>query len=675
MKGLSPNQIRNFALAGHAGCGKTTLADLMLYKAGVVNRIGSVDQGTSISDYRAEEHERKSSIYSAVLNCPWKDHHFFYVDTPGYADFFGETKAALMVADTALIVVDGAAGIEMGTIRAWKTAKENGIPRAFFITGLDRDQADFAGTLSALQDAYGATTCIPFTIPVGEKADLNRVVNVLRETDVPDSVTTTVAEYRESLMDTIAESSEELMTKYLEGEELSDEEISRGLHESIRKGDIVPVFAGSASKDVGVEELMNGIVNLFPGPLAGRTVALKDGELTCSEEVAESLGVVFKSVSDPFIGQLTFMRVYTGTFKSDQDAHNITNGDKERLGSLLVVNGKQQEQVDAAGPGEIIAIAKLKATGMNDTLSMQVTTKEFAPIAFPKPSMSYAVYPVNKGDDEKINAGLARLAEEDPTISFVRDPETHESVLSGLGDQHLQNVITRLKAGGRLEVDLRTPKVPYRETITGVGTATYRHKKQTGGHGQFAEVHLRVEPYGDDNFMFDNEVVGGNIPKNFIPAVEKGVVEAKSRGPLAGCQVINIKAVVFDGKHHPVDSSEMAFKIASRGAFREAVQSARPQLLEPIMKLRIMFPEEYMGDISGDLNSRRGRILGMGHEEGLQFVNAEVPLAEAFSYATQLRSITQGRGSFEMEFDRYETVPTNLVPAIQEAAQRAEDEE
>ncbi len=675
MKGVSPKQIRNFVLAGHAGCGKTTLADLMLCKAGVVNRVGSVDQGTSVSDYRAEEQERKSSIYSAPLNCPWKEHHFFFVDTPGYADFFGETKAALTIADTALILVDAAAGIEMGTIRAWKTAKETGIPRAFFITGLDREQADFAGTLSALQEAYGATVCIPFTVPVGEKADLSRVVNVLRDTDVPDAVSSTVADYKEALMDTIAESSEELMTKYLEGEELTDEEIAQGLHNSILNGDIVPVFAGSASKDVGVEELMNSIVNLFPNPVCGRTVTLKDGDFTCSDESKESLGFVFKSVSDPFIGQLTFMRIFAGTFKSDQDAHNVTKGEKERLGTLLLVNGKQQEHAEVAGPGEIVAIAKLKATGMNDTLSMQDLDKECAPIEFPKPTMSYAVYPVNKGDDEKINAGLARLAEEDPTITFVRDPETHESVLSGLGDQHLQNVISRLKANAKVEVDLRTPKVPYRETITAVGTASYRHKKQTGGHGQFAEVHLRVEPLAEENFEFDNEVVGGNIPKNFIPAVEKGVVEAKANGPLASCQVINIKAVVFDGKHHPVDSSEMAFKIASRGAFRDAINGAKPQLLEPIMKLRIMFPDEYMGDISGDLNSRRGRILGMGHEEGLQVVNAEVPLAEVFNYATQLRSITQGRGSFEMEFDRYETVPSNLVPAIKEAAQRAEEEE
>jgi elongation factor G len=562
----------------------------------------------------------------------------------------------------------------MGTIRAWKTAKELGIPRAFYINGLDRDQADFAGTLNALQEAYGVTSCIPFTVPVGEKASLASVIHVLRGTDVPAEISEMVDKYRESLMDTIAESSEELMNKYLEGEELSDEEIAQGLHASIIAGDIVPVFAGSASQDIGVEELMNGIVNLFPSPEARGTVPLQDGELECKAS-GEPMALVFKSVTDPFIGQLTFFRVYSGKFTSDSEAFNLTRNSKERMGSLLVVNGKEQKSSEEAGPGEIIAVAKLKNTGVNDTMAMKAGSRHFPAIVFPNPTMSYAVYPVKKGDDEKINGGLVRLAEDDPTIKVERNPETHETVLSGLGDQHLQNVINRLKSQFKVEVDLRTPKVPYRETITASGSAQYRHKKQTGGHGQFAEVHLRVEPFADGEFEFGNEVVGGNIPKNFIPAVEKGVVEAMVNGPLAGCKVINLKAVVYDGKHHAVDSSEMAFKIASRGAFRDAMKNAKPQLLEPIMKLRIAFPDEYMGDISGDLNSRRGRILGMDRDEGLQVVNAEAPLAEVFNYATQLRSITQGRGSFEMEFERYETVPANLVQKIQEEAAKAQEEE
>ncbi len=675
MKGTDVSKIRNFVLAGHAGCGKTTLADLILHKAGAVNRLGSVDQGTSVSDFRPEEQERKCSIYSTPLHCKWKDSHLFFIDTPGYADFFGDTQAAITVSDAALIVVDAAAGIDVGTRRAWKAAKEIGIPRIFFINGLDRDQADFTATLDALQEAYGATTVIPFTMPVGQKSSLKSVVHVLRGTDIPAEVSDAVEQYRESLMDTIAESSEELMTKYLEGEQLTDEEIAQGLHQSINAGDIVPVFAGSADKDIGIEELLNGIVNLFPHPLSCRKAQMKDGNTLDCATAKDPLAFVFKSVSDPFIGQLTFFRIFSGTFPADAEAQNITRNGKERLGSLLLVNGKEQAAAEDAGPGEIVAVAKLKNTHVNDTLAMKSGQPQFAAMQFPKPTMSYAVYPVKKGEDEKVNSGLQRLAEDDPTIRIDRNPETHETVLSGLGEQHIQNIISRLRSQFKADVDLRTPKVPYRETITGTGSAQYRHKKQTGGHGQFAEVHLRVEPLPDAEFSFDNEVVGGNIPKNFIPAVEKGVVEALINGPLADCKVINVRAVVFDGKHHPVDSSEMAFKIAARGAFRDAMNGARPQLLEPIMKLKIMFPEEYMGDISGDLNSRRGRILGMDREEGMQVVNADVPLAEVYSYANQLRSITQGRGTFEMEFSRYETVPANVAQQIQEAAAKAREEE
>ena len=674
MNGTTTDKIRNFVIAGHAGCGKTTLSDVMLFKSGIGTRVGSVDVGTSVSDFRPEEQDRKCSMYAAPLNCTWQGHKFFFVDTPGYADFFGETLAAISIADMVLVVVDAAAGVEMGTVRAWKAAREYKIPRAFFINGLDRDQADFAGTLAAIQETYGATTCIPFVIPVGEKASFASVVQVLRSADIPAAAAASVEQYREALMDTIAESDEALMDKYLEGEALTDEEISRGLHAAILAGDIVPVFAGSASTEVGVQELMNGIVNLFPNPGAGRSISLASGESVICDGSGDPSAFAFKSVSDPFIGQLTFFRVFSGVFRSDTEALNLATGQKERLGSLMVLNGKEQENISEAGPGAIVAVAKLKNTHVNQTLVTKSGTPAFAPIEFPKPTTQYAVYPVKKGEDEKVNGGLQRFCEEDPTLSLRRDAETHETILSGMGDQQIQNVIKRLKEATKIEVDLRTPSVPYRETITSVGTATYRHKKQTGGHGQFAEVHLRVEPLPDGEFEFANEVVGGNIPKNFIPAIEKGVTEALVKGPLANCKVISLKAIVFDGKHHPVDSSGMAFKIASRGAFREAVKSAKPQLLEPIMKLRIMFPDEYMGDISGDLSSRRGRILGMDREEGLQVVIAEVPLVEAFCYATQLRSLSHGRGTFEMDFDRYEVVPSNIAQEVAAAASAEEDD-
>jgi len=674
VKGTSTKQIRNVAFAGHAGCGKTSLAELILNKSGETSRLGTVQQGTTVADYRDEEKDRSCSIYSSPLHCAWKDHHLFFIDTPGYADFWGEAKAALNVVDAAVIVVDAATGIEMGTVRGWREAKDNGLPRAFFVNGLDREQADFAGVLASIQETYGATVCIPFTFPVGEKAALSKVVDVLRESDMPGDIADTVEQYRESLMDTIAESSEELMTKYLEGEELTEEEIAQGLHAAIRNAAVVPVFAGSVERDIGIEELMNGIVNLFPSPVDDRKVALTEGEAECTES-GDLLAFVFKSVNDPFIGQLTYLRVYSGQLSSDSELVNLTTGGKERFGAILLVNGKEQSGTDSAGPGEIVAVPKLKNAHIGDTFASRAGGSSVAPTQFPKPTMSYAVYAAKKGEDEKISSGLARYIEEDPTLRLERNAETRETVLSGLGDQHLQNIINRLTALVKVEVDLRAPKVPYRETITAVGSAQYRHKKQTGGHGQFAEVHLRLEPSTEADFAFDNEVVGGNIPRNFIPAVEKGVVEAMQRGPLADCKVMNVRAVVFDGKHHPVDSSEMAFKIAARGAFRDAMRDAKAQLLEPIMTLKIMFPEEYMGDISGDLSSRRGRILGMGHEEGLQVVNAEAPLVEVFSYATQLRSITQGRGTFEMDFERYDPVPANIAQQIQAEAAKAREEE
>ncbi len=674
MKGVSPDRIRNFVIAGHAGCGKTTLSDRLLFKAGAVSRAGSVADGSSVSDFRAEEQERRCSIYASPLHCSWKDHHYFFVDTPGYADFFGETKLAIRSADLVLIVVDAATGIDMGTIRAWKTARQFGIPRAIFINGMDKEQASFANVLGALQKTFGASVCVPVVVPVGEKASFSGVAAVLGGA-VPAALSESVELYRTALMDTIAESDEALMNKYLEGEKLTEAEVAKGLTQAVLSGGIVPVLAGSAGQDIGIAELLDAAITFFPKPNAGRTVTLAEGELVCNGE-GDGAAFVFKSVNDPFVGQLAYLRVFTGVFRSDSEAFNTANGSKERIGSLLYVNGKEQSATEEAGPGEIVALAKLKNTRLMDTLATRANGRRFAHLDFPPPTMSYAVFAVKQGEDEKIGTGLTRLAEEDPTLKMERNAETRETVLSGLGDQHVQNVIHRLKSLFKVEVELKVPKVPYRETITSTGSCPYRHKKQTGGRGQFAEVHLRLEPLPTAEFEFANEVVGGNIPRNFIPAVEKGVVEAMIDGPLAGCKVINVKAVVYDGKYHDVDSSELAFKIAARGAFRGAMKLARAILLEPIMTLKIVFPEEYMGAITGDLNSRRGRILGMDREESLQVLNAEIPLAEVFTYSNQLRSMTQGRGTFEMAFERYDPVPTNVAQQIQaERARKTEEEE
>lgn len=667
MKKCGTDKVRNFVIAGHAGAGKTTLADMMVYKAGAVTRLGSVDQGTSVSDFRAEEQERKGSIFTAALNCAWNDHHFFFLDTPGYPDFCGEAIGAISVADLVLIVVDANLGVGPGTLRAWKQARDAGIPRAFFINGCDREQADYEGVLAALQESFGATTCLPLAVPVGEREGFSGVTCVLA--DGAEGVDA----QREAIVDTVAGSDDALTEIYLDKGALTAEELNGGLHHALLCGALAPVFCGSAAKDIGVTELMNALCELCPPPTGAAPVPCEKGAVDRAS--SEPFARVFKSVNDPFIGQLTFFRIYSGTFKADSEFYNATQGVKERVGTLLHVNGKEQSHADVAGPGEIVAVAKLKSTALLDVLTHKASEVLPQPPPYPQPTMAYAVFAASQNDEDRIGTGLQRLMAEDVTFQLERNAETRQVVIRGMGDQHLALMVNRLKHDFKVEVTLGTPKVPYRETVTSAGSASFRHKKQTGGHGQFAEVHLRLEPLATAEFEFSNEVVGGNVPKNFIPAIEKGVVETMQRGPLANSKVINVKAVVFDGKYHPVDSSEMAFKIASRGAFRAAMAEARPIILEPIMNVKIVFPEQYMGDITGDLNSRRGRILGMDREEGMQVVNAEIPLAETFTYPPQLRSITQGRGTCEIAFERYEPVPAMLAAKIQEEAKKEAEEE
>ncbi|MCF6175610.1 MAG: elongation factor G [Victivallaceae bacterium] len=668
------SEIRNFVIAGHSGAGKTSLCDLMLFKAGAVDRQGSVDKKTSYSDYTSDEQEKQRSIYATPLHCEWNKNNLFFIDTPGYGEFIGETTAAMQAADNALIVIDGVDGISIGTTRAFKLARKQRLPRFALISRLDADRADFAKVLTELQEAYGKTVCVPLTIPVGSEGDLSKVVHVLRDTDIPDEIADMVGKYKEFLMDTIAESSEELMDKYLEGEILTDEEIAEGLHTAILAGDLIPVFAGSVEKDIGITELMNGTVNLFLDPVAKKEVELANGEMKEISAAGDGQAVVFKVVIDPFIGQLVFFKVIAGTVKADSEMINISNGNKERFGPILLMNGKEQENAKELVPGCIGAMAKLKHTHIGDTLGGSAKIRELNRIIFPNPVMSYAITAVKSGEEDKIASGLNKISECDPTVTLERHKETHEMLMSGMGDQHLNNVVRNLQEVYKVKVNLATPKIAYRETVTANGEAKYRHKKQTGGAGQFAEVQLKIE-HNSEGYEFVNAVVGGNIPKNFIPAVEKGVVEAMIKGPLVGCVVEDLKVTVFDGKHHPVDSNEMAFKIASRMAFRDAMNQAKPILLEPIMTVKIMIPDQYMGDITGDLNHKRGRILGMGVEDGMQVVNADVPQSEMAKYATELRRITHGRGSFEIEFGRYEQVPSNVANEIMEKHQAELDDE
>ncbi|HBC88080.1 MAG TPA: elongation factor G [Lentisphaeria bacterium] len=669
------DKIRNFTVAGHTSSGKTTLCDLMLFKTKMVERLGSVDQKTSVSDYTTDEQEKLSSIYTTALNCAWNDHHFFFLDTPGYGEFVGEAIAAIHSSDAVLVVVDAVSGLEIGTSRAWKLARDRNLPRMIFINRIDRELADFDRVLNQIQEAYGKGVCVPLTYPVGKENSFSKVVNILTDKDVPAEIADQVAQAREKIMDAVAETDEKLTEKYLEGQPLTEDEISKGLAKAIAKGTLVPVFAGSSAKDIGVTELMKGIADFFPDPLVAGEKLMKDDKKLALKQDGPGMAFVFKSIVDPFIGQLTLYRVYSGKFIAESEMQNLSTREKERYAAIFITNGKIQTPVKEALPGFIVAVPKLKATKISNTLSTDAhASMFFEPVPFPSPVMSYAITAVKSGEEEKITAGLTKISESDPTIKLDRNDETHELLLRGMGDQHIHQVVKKLKNTNKIDVNLASPKIPYRETVTSNGEGHHRHKKQSGGHGQFAEVYLRVfaNPTG---FEFVNDVFGGSIPKNYIPAVEKGVKEAMLKGPLAGCHVENIKVSVYDGKDHDVDSSEMAFKIASRAAFKKAMQVARPILLEPIQKVKIMIPEKYMGDITGDLNHRRGRILGMNVEEGMEVVNADIPLAEMARYASELRSLTQGCGSFEMEFSRYEQVPAVVAKVIIEAYNKSVQEE
>ena len=652
---------RNFTIAGHSGSGKTTLAELMLFKAKAIDRRGSIEQKNTASDYTPEEQEKQCSLNSATLHLDWKGKNLFFNDTPGYAEFVGEVVSCMRAADSAMVLVDAVDGPQIGTARSWKMARDRKIPAIGVISRLDRERADFAGTLEKLRDTLGRGKALPITWPVGAEADLKKVVNVLFDKDIPADIAAEVEEVRGLWMDAIAETDEELMMRYLDGETLGDEEIAKGLQAAVGSGSVIPILAVSAAKDVGVDELLDFIAAYFPSPL-NRKVVFADGSEQDVSDSGSAVGLVFKSINDPFTGQLSLVRVRSGVFRADSEVQNLTRNGKERFGQLLLLNGKQQTPVSEVGPGGIFAIAKLKDTHFGDTLAVG-GSKELPPIAYPAPVMSFALTAAKSGEDDKMLTALNKLAECDPTIRTSRHPETHEMLLSGMGDQHLALVMKRLRELYKVEAILSTPKVPYRETIAGTGESAYRHKKQSGGAGQFAEVHLRIEPK-EEGYEFVNAIVGGAIPKNFIPAVEKGVLEMLAQGPLVGCPVERVRVTVFDGKYHPVDSNEMAFKIASRQAFKEAMNKAHPVLLEPIMTLHVHVPDSDMGNITGDLNHKRGRIIGMEVEEGLNVVNAEVPMAELPKYATELRSMTQGRGFFELEFARYEEVPAHIAGEI-----------
>ncbi len=680
MKDFKTEDIRNVALVGHGSTGKTSLAEAMLFSSGAVGRLGRVEDGTTVSDFDADENKRKISINLSLVPCEWKGKKLNIIDTPGYADFVGEMKAGLRATDAAIVVVCAASGVEVGTEHSWAFADERSLPRMVVVNRMDRENADFFQALSQLQSFFGKK-CAPLQLPIGAQSSFEGVVDLLTlkgfrgekgsEGDVPDSLSDQVARYREQLVEAIAEADDELLNKYLEGEELSQEELTRGLRAGIASGSVVPVLAGAASKGIGASLILDAVAQYLPSPLDGGEIAAKNASTDQEESLkADPAGplaaLVFKTTADPYVGKLTYLRVFSGTLKGDSQAWNSNKGAAERIGQISTLRGKSQEPTPQLVAGDIGALAKLAETSTGDTLSSKERPLLLPPVSFPAPAYSAAVHPKTKADLDKMGSALTRIVEEDPTLRVRRDSDTGETILSGLGEPHIEVTIEKIQRKFGVGLELTIPKVPYKEAITASASAEYTHKKQTGGHGQYARVAIRLEPLPrGSGFQFDNAVVGGSVPKTYVPAVEKGVLETLHEGVLAHYPLIDLKVTLYDGKEHPVDSSEMAFKIAGAMALKQGTLEARPILIEPVVTLRVVVPEANTGDAMGDLNSKRAKVLGITPQEnGASMIEAQVPLAEVQRYATDLRSITQGRGRYTLEFSHYEEVPAHLTQKI-----------
>ncbi|NQU13332.1 MAG: elongation factor G [Desulfobacteraceae bacterium] len=686
-------ELRDVALVAHVGSGKTSLAEAMLFDGEAITRSGKVDDGTSNLDFEPEEIKRGITISTSFHNLVWKKHTINLIDTPGDDNFLSDTKFSLQAADGVVLVIDATAGVKVGTEKVWAFADEEELPRIIFINKLDRERADFFKVMEEASRILDIKAT-PVFLPIGAEDKFEGLVDLIRKkaylyskdgsgkfesSDVPHDMEGIFEEWREKMMENIVEVSDELMEKYLEGEELSPTEIEETFTQGVKSGRIVPIACGSAILNMGVPQLMDLIIQGLPSPLErGPQEGTKPG----SEEVVERpssadapfSALVFKTVADPFAGKLTLLRVLSGTLKSDSTVYNANKEAKEKFGQLLLMEGKKQRPVEAAGPGDIVAIAKLKQTSTGDTLCVEndpVVYKSAEPIS---PVISYAVGAKVKGSEDKVFTSLAKLLEEDPALKMERDQSTAEIILSGAGQIHLEATCEKLNRKFGVEVDLSLVKVPYRETIKkAVQKVIYRHKKQTGGRGQFAEVHFDVSPLEKGSgFEFDEALTGMNVPRNFVPAVGKGLNEALTNGILAGYPVVDLKVRFYDGKSHDVDSSEMAFKIAASMCLKKALQEATPVMLEPIMELEVTVPEEAMGDVMGDLNSRRGRVLGMDSEGRYQVIKAQVPMAEVLMYALDLNSLTGGRGTFWMKHSHYEEVPAQLAEKVIAAAQEKE---
>ncbi len=672
MKDYPAEKIRNVALVGHSGTGKTSLAEALMFSAGATNRLGKIEDGSTLSDWDPDEQKRGFSLNLSILPLEWDGYKVNLLDTPGYMDFMGEVKCGLRAADAALIVVDASSGVQVGTEFAWRFAEELNLARAVFINRMDRDNADFNGALAQVQTHWGHK-CLALELPVGAAQGFQGVVDLLtmkaytgdkaEEGEIPAELASQADQLREKLIEAAAETDDALITKYLEGEELSAEELAGGVRAGIAAGSIVPVLTGTATKAIGARRLLDSVASLFPSP-AERPVTV-DGKGLSADPAKPLAALVFKTTADPYVGRLSYFRVLSGTLKSDSQVWNANRNAAERVGTVYHVVGKNQEHASQITAGDIGAVAKLAETHTGDTLCARENAVTLEPISFPQPSFSAAISPKTKADLDKMGTALNRIVEEDPSLRLERSPDTGEMILSGLGDSHVEVALEKVRRKFGVDLDMAMPKVPYRETVKATAQAEYTHKKQTGGHGQFARVALEVEtlPRGT-GFEFLNKTVGGVVPKQYIGSVEKGVTEALSDGILAHYPIVDMRVTLVDGKEHPVDSSDIAFKLAAAQAMKKGAQDAQPCILEPIMDMQITVPEANTGDVISDLNGKRARVLGMTPSGTMTTIDAQAPLAEVQRYAADMRSITQGRGFFTMSFSHYEEVPAHLAQKV-----------
>ncbi|HSR50636.1 MAG TPA: elongation factor G [Acidobacteriota bacterium] len=682
MKVFDSEDIRNIAVVGHGDTGKTSLVSALLFSSGATNRLGKVDDGNTVTDYDDEEVERKVTISTGLAHCEHKKVKINLLDTPGYGAFLLDAKGPVLASEAVLVVVDAASGAEVQTETVWGFADEFGLPKALVINKMDRERASFARSLESLQEAFGrGVTAVQ--LPIGKEKDFKGFVDLIKnkayiyemdgsgkfsEEDVPADMADDASTRREELIEMVAESDDSLLEKFFEEGTLSDEELVSGLKKSFRKGDLHPVFVSAAVANCGAHQLLDYFVSLFPNPLERPPVKIVEGEEEKDFQPSNDSpagAMIFKTLADPFAGHISMIKVFSGSLKGESSVKNLNKGQDERLASVQIAQGKNYESVPEVHTGDICVVTKLKDTTTGETIGDAKFPGVFKEIEYPEPAISFAIEPKSRGDEDKIGNAVARIIEEDPSVRFRRDEETGDFLLSGTGQVHVEVIVNKLKKKYGVEVLLKTPKVPYRETITAEADVQGRHKKQTGGHGQFGDCYIKMRPLSrDEGFKFTDSIFGGSIPRQFIPAVEKGVVESATRGYLAGYPVVDFEVELYDGSYHSVDSSEMAFKIAANIAFKKGMEQARPVLLEPIMNVEIYVPEDAAGDVMGDLNSRRGRIQGMDVKGASQVIRAQVPLAEMLTYSPALTSMTGGRGSFHMEPAHYDIVPHNIAEKV-----------